>query len=106
MSCHGTQVGTDQTDVSDVNTLKVLALNIRGIECAGRLDQIQTLLIKHSIAVAVLTETETSHSIAETTNTENFKSFCPPTCVTGPHGKEVGVILMVSNKLSSASKRR
>ena len=34
------------------------------------------------------------------------KYHCPPPCVTGPHGKECGVILMISNKLSSAAKPR
>jgi hypothetical protein len=56
--------------------------------------------------VAVLTETETSHSIAETTNIEGFKAFCPPNSVTGPPGKEVGVILMISNKLAASAKPR
>ena len=56
--------------------------------------------------MAVLTETETSHSIAETTSIEGFKAFCPPNSVTGPPGKEVGVILMISNKLAASAKPR
>ena len=88
------------------SSLRILAVNIRGIECYGRLEQIRILLIKHQASVAVLTETETSHSIAETTNIEGFKAFCPPTSVTGPLGKEVGVILMISDKLAAAAKPR
>ena len=87
-----------------LNFLKVLAVNVRGIECYGRLDQIRILLVKHMVSVAVLTETETNHSIAETTHIDGFKAFCPPATVTGPSGKEVGVILMISNRLLSASK--
>ena len=83
-----------------------MAVNIRGIECYGRLEQIRILLTKHLASVAVLTETETSHSYAETTNIEGFKAFCPPNSVTGPPGKEVGVILMVSNKLAASAKPR
>ena len=98
--------GTCPTNVLNVNSLQavlnVLAVNICGIECYGRLDQIQILLVKHLVSVAVLTETETSHSIAESTNTEGFKAFCPPACVTRPLGGEVGVILMISNRMSSA----
>ena len=87
--------------------LKVLAVNIGGIKCFGRLDQIQILLLKHSISVAVITETETTHSIAETTSVEGFKAFCPPSSVTCPSNcKEVGVILMLSNELYPASKPR
>ena len=82
--------GTCKTNVFNVNTLKnvlrILAVNIRGIECVGRLDQIQTLLIKHQVSVAVLTETETTQSIAETTNIDGFQAFCSPTSVYGPPG--------------------
>ena len=85
-------------------TLKVLAVNVQGIECFGRSEQIQNLLVKHTVSVAVLTEMETSHSIAETTYLEGLKAFCHPFSVTGPPKKEVGVILMVSNQLASASK--
>ena len=91
---------------NDTNLLKVLSVNIRGIECSGRLDQIRHLLVKHSVSGAVLTETETTHEITETTNIDGFRSFCPPSCVTGPQGKEVGVTLMISDELSSSSKPR
>ena len=58
------------------------------------------------MSVAVLSETETSHSIAKTANIEGFQAFCPPDSVTGPSKKECGVILMVSNMLSVACKPR
>ena len=77
------------------NILKILSVNVRGIECSGRLDQIRDLLVKHLVSVAVITETETTHNIAETTNIDGFKVFCPPGTVTGPKDKEVGVILMI-----------
>ena len=86
--------------------LNVLAVNVQGIECYGRLDQVQILLVNNLVSVAVLTETETTHSIAESSNIEGFRAYCPPTCVIGPIGKEVGVMLMISNKLSSATKPR
>ena len=86
--------------------LHVLAINVCGIDCYGRIDQIHILLVKHLVSVAVLTETETSHSIAETTNIDGFKAFCPPSSVTGPSGKEAGVIMLISNDLSLASKPR
>ena len=99
--------GNCQSDVSNVNScesnLKVLTVNIQGLECFGRLEQIRTLLVKHSVSVAVVTETETSHSIAETSNIEGFKAFIPPKSVTGPLKKEVGVIVMISNELSLAT---
>ena len=102
--------GTCQTDVLSTKSLesilKVLSINIQGIECIGRPEQIQILLAKYLIEVAVLTETETSHSYAKTTNIQGFKSFPPPSCVSGPSGKEVGVIMMISNRLSSACKSR
>ena len=50
--------------------------------------------------MAILSETETTHSIAETTNIDGFKAFCPPSSVTGPCGKEVGVYILVSNNLT------
>ena len=85
---------------------RILAVNVRGIECNGRLEQIRVLLTKHHASVAVLSETETSHSIAETTSIEGFKAFCPPNFVTGPPGKEVGVILMISDKLAASARPR
>ena len=81
-------------------------MNIHGIEFFGKLEQIRTLLIKNPVSVAVLSETVTSHSIAHSTSIEDFKAFCPPASVTGPLKKEVCVILMVSNKLSSVTKPR
>ena len=68
-------------------------MNVRGLMCYGRLEQIRILLEKHSISVAVLSETETSYSIAERTNIDGFKAFCPPASVTGPPKKEVGLPL-------------
>ena len=97
-------------DVSNIriseSVLKVLTVNIRGIECYGRLDQVQLLLVKHLVSVAALTETETSHSIAQTTHVKGFKAFCPPSSVTGPQSKEVGVILMIDDSLASDCKPR
>ena len=90
----------------DQKCLKVLAVNVHGIECVGRLDQIQILLEKHQISVAILTETETSHSVGQTTHIEGFQAFCPPPCVIGPYKKEVGVILLMSKEQSSDSKPR
>ena len=100
--------GNSSTNVSNLtcsdhenhnNLLKVMEVNIQGIECSGRLEQIRILLLKNSVSNAVLTETETSHSIAETTNIEGYKAYCPPITVTGPRGKEVGVTMMISNSL-------
>ena len=85
---------------------KVLALNACGITCSGRLEQIRDILIKYDVSIAVLSETETTHSIAATTSIDGFKAFCPPTSVTGPSGKEAGVIILVSNNLASDVKPR
>ena len=54
----------------------------------------------------MLTETETSQSTAASANIEGCKPFCPPASVTGPSGKEVGVIMMLSDNLISYSKPR
>ena len=62
---------------------------------------------KFQVDIAILSETETSHSFAATTNLEGYKkSFCPPSSVKGPPGKETGVIIMVSRKLTSSWKLR
>ena len=102
--------GTGPDDIPTMKNLepisRILAVNVRGIECNGRLEQIRVLLTKHHASVAVLSETETSHSIAETTSIEGFKAFCPPNSVTGPPGKEVGVILMISDKLAASARPR
>jgi hypothetical protein len=37
---------------------------------------------------------------------EGFRALCPPTTVTGPPGKEVGVIMMVSADIASSSIQR
>ena len=37
---------------------------------------------------------------------EGFRALCPPATVTGPPGKEVGVIMMISDDLASSSKQR
>ena len=84
----------------------VIAINVCGIECNGRLEEIRLLLVKYSVDVAILSETETSHSYASTTSIDGFKAFCPPKYVTGPPGKEVGVIVLVSEKLASSCKIR
>ena len=64
----------------------------------------ELLLKKYQASLAILTETETNQSYAKTTNLEGFRAFCPPMCVSGPSaGKEVGVIMMVSNNLASSS---
>ena len=86
--------------------LNVLTINVCGIECNGRLEQVRLLLIKYKISIAVLTETETTHSYAASAHMKGFRAFCPPLTVTGPSGKETGVIVMVSEELASSSKLR
>ena len=81
--------------------LNILTINVRGIESNGRLEQIRLLLIKNNAKIAVLSETETTHSYASTTNIEGWRAFCPPECVSGPSGKEV-----VANDIASASIKR
>ena len=88
------------------NLLNVIAINVCGIECSGRLEEIRLLLVKYGVDVAILSETETSHSLAATTNLEGYKAFCPQNSVTGPPGKEAGVIVLVSEKLASSCKLR
>ena len=83
--------------------MKILALNVRGIECNGRTDQIQILLKKYQVSVAILSECETNHDYASTTHLEGYRAFCPPRSVSGPSGKECGVIMMVSTDLASSS---
>ena len=65
--------------------------------CHGRSEQARLLMIKHKASIAVLSETETTHSYSATTHIEGFRALCPPKTVTGPPGKEVGVIMMVSD---------
>ena len=82
------------------------AINVCGIECIGRLEEIRLLLIKYKVDIAILSETETSHSLAANANIEGFKVFCPPLSVTGPPGKEVVVLVMVSQDLAASCKVR
>ena len=86
--------------------MKVITINVCGIECTGRLEEIRILLVKYDVDVAILSETETSHSLAATTSVEGYKAFCPPKCVTGPPGKEAGVIVLISQNLASSCKLR
>ena len=60
-------------------------------------------MIKHKVPIAILSETETTHTYAKTTHMEGFRALCPPATVTGPPDKEVGVIMMVSDDLASSS---
>ena len=73
-SVHGKESCSSKVN-SIKNMLKVLAVNVRGIECFGRLDQVKILLDKYSVSVALLTVTETTHSMAQTTDIEGFKAF-------------------------------
>ena len=84
----------------------VVAINVFGIECNGLLEEIRLLLNKYKVDIAILSETETTHSLALTTNIEGFKVFCPPLSVTGPPGKEVVVLVMVSQDLAASCKVR
>ena len=52
-------------------------------------------------ASAVLTETEVPHDVAKAFSVEGFTVFCPPTYTTGPKGKEAGLIILVSNDITS-----
>jgi hypothetical protein len=88
------------------SNLNVLALNVRGIMCHGRSEQARLLMIKHKVSIAILSETETTHAYSATTHMEGFRALCPPTTVTGPPGKEVGVIMMVSADIASSSIQR
>jgi hypothetical protein len=99
--------GSDESGSRLINSdLNVLALNVRGIMCHGRSEQVRLLMIKHKVSVAILSETETTHSYSATTHMEGFRALCPPTTVTGPPGKEVGVIMMVSADIASSSIQR
>jgi exonuclease III len=88
------------------SNLSVLALNVRGIMSHGRSEQARLLMIKHKVSIAILSETETTHAYSATTHMEGFRALCPPTTVTGPPGKEVGVIMMVSADIASSSIQR
>ena len=96
--------GSGETGPSLTNSiLKILALNVRGIMCHGRSEQARLLMIKHKASIAILSETETTHTYAKTTHMEGFRALCPPSTVTGPPDKEVGVIMMVSDDQASSS---
>ena len=86
--------------------LNILTINVRGIECNGRIEQVRLLLVKCQISLAVLSETETLHSFAASANMDGFKALCHPLSVTGPCGKEAGVMIMISDELASVSKLR
>ena len=89
-------IGSDELGSHLINSdLNVLAVNIRGIMYHGRSEQDHLLIIKHKVLIAILSETETTHSYSATTHIEGFRALCPPKTVTGPPGKEVGVIMMV-----------
>jgi hypothetical protein len=74
--------------------------------CHGRSEQVRLLMIKHQVSIAILSETETTHTYSATTHMEGFRALCPPKTVTGPPGKEVGVIMMVSADLASSAIQR
>ena len=74
--------------------------------CHGRSEQARLLMIKHKASIAILSETETTHAYSATTHMEGFRALCPPTTVTGPRGKEVGVIMMVSADIAASSIQR
>jgi hypothetical protein len=59
------------------SNLNVLALNVRGIMCHGRSEQVRLLMIKHKVSVAILSETETTHTYSATTHMEGFRALCP-----------------------------
>ena len=86
--------------------LNVLTINVRGVECNGRLEQVRLLLLKNQVSVAIITEAETTHAYAQTTHMDGFTAFCPPVSVTGPPGKECGVIMMIENNHASSAKLR
>ena len=44
------------------SNLNFLAVNVRGIMCHGRSEQARLLMIKHKASIAILSETETTHS--------------------------------------------
>ena len=48
-----------------------------------------------------MTETEVPHDVAKAFSVEGFTVFCPPTYTTGPKGKEAGLIILVSNDITS-----
>ena len=86
--------------VTKLGCLNILTLNVCGLNSYGLIDQVKNLLSKYKISVAVLTETEISHEIAETFNIEGYTVFCPPSFTTGPKGKEAGLIVLVSNDVA------
>ena len=61
------------------------------------------MLTKYNCSVAILSEVETTHGKAATAHMEGFRAFYPPSTVTGPPEKEVGVLMMVSNNLASSA---
>ena len=84
--------------------LKVLAVNVHGIK--NKHLHVLNLLNKNKCSLAVLSEVETTHQKAATSHMEGFCAFCPPTTVTGPPDKEVGVLMLISNNLASSAKPR
>lgn len=89
---------------SSYNFLKVLAVNVEGLQ--NKHLSVHNLLTKYNCSIAVLSEVETSHLTAATAHMEGFRAFCPPKTVTGPPEKEVGVLMMISNEMSSSAKPR
>ena len=61
-------VGSGESDFRLINSnLNALAINVRGIMCHGRSEQVRLLMIKHKILIAILSEKETTHAYAATT---------------------------------------
>ena len=102
-----TSVGNESSSIDDLNEplklskLKFIAVNVENLQ--NKHVHVLNLLKKFDCSLAVLSEVETSHSYAATAHMEGFRAFCPPTTVTGPPGKEVGVIMMVANKLAKVA---
>ena len=81
--------------------LKVIAVNVEGLH--NKYLHVSNLLSKYKCSLAVLSEVETSQSIASSSHIEGFRAFCPPKTVTGPKDKEVGVLNLVANDLVSSA---
>ena len=81
-----------------------MAVNVQGLQ--NKHLHVLNLMTKYKTPIAILSEVETTHGKAATSHMDGYRAFCPPSTVTGPPEKEVGVLMLISDNLATSAKPR
>lgn len=81
-----------------------MAVNVQGLQ--NKHLHVLNLMTKCKTSNAILSEVETTHGKAATSHMNGYRAFCPPSTVTGPPEKEVGVLMLISDSLATSAKPR